>query len=84
MLVGWKTYTKLVFSGFKKVWQRVYEIRMMISTLVSPGSFLGGAELIQAGLSLRELIHEYKHQTLVLFKCALLQPKVDHQSYMVN
>lgn len=29
-----------------------------------------------AGLSLRELIHEYKHQTLVLFKCCLLQPKV--------
>ena len=28
------------------------------------------------GLSLRELIHEYKHQTLVLFKCCLLQPKV--------
>jgi hypothetical protein len=28
------------------------------------------------GLSLRELIHEYKHQTLILFKCALLQPKV--------
>jgi len=28
------------------------------------------------GLSLREIIHEYKHQTLVLFKCCLLQPKV--------
>ncbi|KAH7072128.1 LAlv9 family protein [Paraphoma chrysanthemicola] len=28
------------------------------------------------GLSLRELIHEFKWQTLVLFKCALLQPKV--------
>jgi hypothetical protein len=28
------------------------------------------------GLSLREMIHEYKHQTLVLFKCALLQPKM--------
>lgn len=28
------------------------------------------------GLSLRELIHEYRHQTLVLFKCCLLQPKV--------
>ncbi|KAF2456060.1 transport protein Avl9-domain-containing protein [Lineolata rhizophorae] len=28
------------------------------------------------GLSLRELIHEFKHQTLVLFKCALLQPKM--------
>ncbi|OAL69755.1 hypothetical protein A7D00_5794 [Trichophyton violaceum] len=27
------------------------------------------------GLSLREMIHEFKHQTLVLFKCLLLQPK---------
>ncbi|KIW08622.1 hypothetical protein, variant [Verruconis gallopava] len=28
------------------------------------------------GLGLRELIHEYKHQILVLFKCLLLQPKM--------
>ncbi|KAL8996323.1 MAG: hypothetical protein Q9169_004123 [Polycauliona sp. 2 TL-2023] len=28
------------------------------------------------GLSLRGLIHEYKHQTLVLLKCILLQPKM--------
>ena len=28
------------------------------------------------GLSLRELVHTYKWQTLVLFKCLLLQPKV--------
>ncbi|KAL9597553.1 MAG: hypothetical protein Q9219_005055 [cf. Caloplaca sp. 3 TL-2023] len=28
------------------------------------------------GLSLRELIYEYKYQTLVLFKCCLLQPKM--------
>ena len=28
------------------------------------------------GLSLRELIHEFKWQTLVLLKCCLLQPKV--------
>jgi len=28
------------------------------------------------GLSLRELVHIYKWQTLVLFKCLLLQPKV--------
>lgn len=28
------------------------------------------------GISLRELIHEFKWQTLVLFKSALLQPKV--------
>ncbi|MCJ1383006.1 late secretory pathway protein avl9 [Xylographa soralifera] len=28
------------------------------------------------GISLREFIHEFKHQTLVLFKCCLLQPKM--------
>ncbi|KAI4753618.1 hypothetical protein E4T52_01607 [Aureobasidium sp. EXF-3400] len=28
------------------------------------------------GLSMRELIHQFKWQTLVLFKCLLLQPKV--------
>ncbi|OAA61325.1 LAlv9 family protein [Cordyceps fumosorosea ARSEF 2679] len=28
------------------------------------------------GMSLRELIHEYKWQTLVLLKCCLLQPKM--------
>ncbi|KAI9684363.1 MAG: late secretory pathway protein avl9 [Trizodia sp. TS-e1964] len=28
------------------------------------------------GLSLRELLHEFKYQTLVLFKCCLLQPKM--------
>jgi hypothetical protein len=28
------------------------------------------------GMSLREMVHEFKHQILVLFKCLLLQPKV--------
>ncbi|TGZ77249.1 hypothetical protein EX30DRAFT_335775 [Ascodesmis nigricans] len=28
------------------------------------------------GLSLREIVHEFRHQTLVLFKCMLLQPKM--------
>lgn len=28
------------------------------------------------GLSLRAMVYEYKQQTLVLFKCALLQPKM--------
>jgi hypothetical protein len=28
------------------------------------------------GMSLRELVREFKSQTLVLFKCCLLQPKV--------
>jgi hypothetical protein len=37
-----------------------------------------------AGLSLRELIHEFKWQTLVLFKCALLQPKVLHYMSMTT
>ncbi|KAL8933227.1 MAG: hypothetical protein Q9211_005896, partial [Gyalolechia sp. 1 TL-2023] len=31
---------------------------------------------IYLGLSLRELIYEYRYQTLVLFKCCLLQPKM--------
>lgn len=42
------------------------------------GAFLDERDfwLTDLGLSLRELIHEYRHQTLVLFKCCLLQPKV--------
>ncbi len=28
------------------------------------------------GLSLREMVYQYKWQMLVLFKCLLLQPKV--------
>ena len=28
------------------------------------------------GISLREFVHEWKYQALVLFKCCLLQPKV--------
>jgi len=35
------------------------------------------------GLSLRELVHTYKWQTLVLFKCLLLQPKVSSEDMMV-
>lgn len=31
---------------------------------------------VSLGLSLREIIREFKQQTLVLFKCCLLQPKV--------
>lgn len=31
------------------------------------------------GLSLRELVREFKWQTLVLFKCLLLQPKVSEE-----
>ena len=48
-----------------------------ISTLVSILHNIGNEYwLIGLGLSLRELIHEFKYQTLVLFKCCLLQPKV--------
>ena len=32
--------------------------------------------ILYEGLSLREMIHEFKYQTLVLFKGLLLQPKV--------
>ena len=74
----------------KRVWQRVLRIRMMsgISILVcGPREFLGMKDkfwhraqailtYLYLGLSLRELIHEFKYQTLVLFKCCLLQPKV--------
>lgn len=28
------------------------------------------------GMALRELVHDFRHHTLVLFKCALLQPKM--------
>jgi hypothetical protein len=41
--------------------------------------FNGMGNADHSGLSLRELIHEFKWQTLVLFKCALLQPKVSRQ-----
>lgn len=33
------------------------------------------------GLSLREIVHEFKYQTLVLFKCMLLQPKVSSDCF---
>lgn len=33
-------------------------------------------QLTRPGLSLRELVYEFKYQILVLFKCLLLQPKV--------
>ncbi|PGH06315.1 hypothetical protein AJ79_06558 [Helicocarpus griseus UAMH5409] len=36
----------------------------------------GQKEEYLVGLSLREMIHEFRHQTLVLFKCLLLQPKM--------
>ena len=39
--------------------------------------------LIDLGLSLRELIYEFKHQTLVLFKCCLLQPKVYYYDWIM-
>lgn len=41
-----------------------------------PQRWGGTKAKIKPGLSLRQLIHEFKHQTLILFKCCLLQPKV--------
>jgi hypothetical protein len=38
--------------------------------------------LMLLGLSLREMIHDFKYQTLVLFKCCLLQPKVRTYAFM--
>jgi hypothetical protein len=40
--------------------------------------------LMRPGLSLREMIHDFKYQTLVLFKCCLLQPKVRTFAFMQN
>lgn len=45
----------------------------MLSHLLCP---VGSLLICYEGLSLREMIHEFKHQTLVLFKGLLLQPKV--------
>ncbi len=45
---------------------------------------LSDAYLTMIGLSLRELIHEFKYQTLVLFKCCLLQPKVISPSFPLS
>ena len=36
----------------------------------------GGMGEEYLGMSLRELVREFRWQTLVLFKCCLLQPKV--------
>lgn len=45
----------------------------LVRTVDKPSVIL---RLTTLGLPLRELIHEYKYQILVLFKCCLLQPKV--------
>jgi len=56
-----------------------------VQTQVEDGEqYFGGLYLFSAfyqahdrpGLSLRQIIREYKWQTLVLFKCCLLQQKV--------
>jgi hypothetical protein len=36
------------------------------------------------GMSLRELVREFRWQTLVLLKCCLLQPKVSPLSYILD
>ncbi len=69
----------MTYRNSKKASRQPFEIRRMteintwVLILASFNTFL---LLISVGLSLREFIHEYKHQTLVLFKCCLLQPKV--------
>ena len=63
--------------SFKKAFRGVSKTRRMTNTLVDTTGYENvNTSLWEAGLSLRELIHEYKYQTLVLFKCCLLQPKV--------
>ena len=49
--------------------------KIVISTSVWNG-YRKSSLLTCIGLSLRELIREFKYQTLILFKCCLLQPKV--------
>lgn len=42
---------------------------------------------IKLGLSLRELLYELRYQTLVLFKCILLQKRVrelENVAYLAN
>lgn len=36
------------------------------------------------GMSLRQLVREFRWQTLVLFKCCLLQPKVSWPNFMTR
>ena len=60
-----------------------------INTLVKISGWIVESRMLTfPGLPLRELIYEYKHQTLVLFKCCLLQPKVmiwpEHESSNTN
>jgi len=63
----------------------VHVINLLVSIVDSNGSVCGSSEIRanRLGLSLREFVYEFKHQTLILFKCALLQPKVLLPDYSV-
>jgi hypothetical protein len=74
----------ILLSDFKRVWIKALAARKMIetSTLVSLLRLCRAVlftDTLLTGLSMRELIHQFKWQTLVLFKCLLLQPKVCYQ-----
>lgn len=59
---------------------------MLCELMASYRAFLGNitnarvGTITTQGLSLREMIHEFKHQILVLFKALLLQPKVRYRT----
>ena len=59
-------------------------ISIWVSILKKGTRQRSGADHDPAGLSLRELIHEFKHETLVLFKCCLLQSKVPGPIYALT
>ncbi|KAH2087872.1 hypothetical protein KXW32_004045 [Aspergillus fumigatus] len=48
----------------------------LILALCSKATSIANVANLWKGLSLREMIHEFKYQTLVLFKALLLQPKM--------
>jgi hypothetical protein len=71
-------------SNSKRVWIKASAARNMIETsilvsLLRSCRTVLHTETLLTGLSMRELIHQFKWQTLVLFKCLLLQPKVRHE-----
>ena len=61
-------------------------INLLVSIMNSKGSVYRSSDIRanRLGLSLREFVYEFKHQTLILFKCALLQPKVLLPDYSIT
>ncbi|KAK1808234.1 hypothetical protein LTR12_017408 [Friedmanniomyces endolithicus] len=58
------------------VWVRVWRFQENLSREVVTGSREEEDGQQYFGLSLREMVYQYKWQMLVLFKCLLLQPKM--------